>query len=101
MILTKILYLILGVTVVFLLAFAWSSDRKNIKYRYLFIILGLQLLLGYFILQSNAGVRFVSILSSGFDVILQHSHEGAEFVFGSLADMDKYGFVFFSMLVFL
>ncbi len=95
MILTKIFYLILGVSVVFALAFAWSSDRKNIKYRYLFIILGLQLLLGYFILQSNAGVRFVSVLSSGFDIILQHSHEGAEFVFGSLADMDKYGFVFF------
>ena len=95
MIFTKILYLILGVVAVFLLAFAWSSDRKNIKYRYLFIILGLQLLLGYFVLQSSVGVSFVRILSSGFDVILQHSHEGAQFVFGNLANMDKYGFVFF------
>lgn len=95
MLVTKILYLILGVAVVFLLAFVWSSDRKNIKYRYLFIILGLQLILGYFILQSTAGIKFVSVLSSGFERILQHSHEGAEFVFGNLANMDKYGFVFF------
>ncbi|WP_274933039.1 Na+ dependent nucleoside transporter N-terminal domain-containing protein, partial [Francisella tularensis] len=35
----KILYLLLGLVTVIILAFIWSSDRKKIKYKHLFIIL--------------------------------------------------------------
>jgi nucleoside transport protein len=93
--LTKSMYFLLGVLVVFILAFLWSSDRKKIKFRYLPIILILQVLLGFFILRSNLGVKFVIVISSGFDRMLLHAHEGTQFVFGSLADIKVYGFVFF------
>lgn len=93
--LIKFLYLLIGVLTVFVLAFIWSSDRKNIKYKNLIIIFICQLLLSYFILQSAEGIKIVAVISSGFDKLLQHAHEGTAFVFGSLSDMDKNGFVFF------
>ena len=91
----KILYLLLGLVTVFVLAFIWSCDRKKIKYKHLFIILFFQLLICFFILQSSEGIKLVALISTGFDKILQHAHEGTAFVFGSLADTSKNGFVFF------
>lgn len=93
--LVKVLYLVIGLAAVFILALIWSSDYKKIKYKNLFIILFCQLLVCYFILQSTEGVQLVSLISSGFNKILQHAHEGTTFVFGSLADTKKNGFVFF------
>ncbi|AIT09432.1 nucleoside permease [Candidatus Francisella endociliophora] len=93
--LMKGLYLLIGLVTVFVLALIWSSDRRKIKYKSLFIILLFQLLVCYFILQSTKGIELVSLISSGFDNILQNAHEGTSFVFGSLSDMKKNGFVFF------
>jgi nucleoside transport protein len=80
---------------VYVLAFIWSSDRKKIKYKNLIIILIVQLLICSFILQSSEGIKIVSLISSGFDRLLEHAHEGTSFVFGSLADTQKNGFIFF------
>ncbi|MDE4959681.1 NupC/NupG family nucleoside CNT transporter, partial [Francisella tularensis subsp. holarctica] len=76
----KILYLLLVLVTVFILAFIWSSDIKKIKYNHLFIILFFQLLVCFFILQSSEGIKIVAIISTGFDNILQHAHEGKAFV---------------------
>lgn len=93
--LIKGLYLLIGLLTVFVLAFIWSSDRKKIRYKSLLIIFICQLLLCYFILQSTEGVKIVALISSGFNKLLQHAHEGTAFVFGSLSDVKKNGFVFF------
>ncbi|MDE4945048.1 Na+ dependent nucleoside transporter N-terminal domain-containing protein, partial [Francisella tularensis] len=71
-----ILYLLLGLVTVFLLALFWRIFSKNIKYKLLFIILFFQLLVCFFLLQYSEGIKLVAIISSGFDNILQHAHEG-------------------------
>jgi nucleoside transport protein len=91
----KLLYFVLGIFVVFALAFAWSSDRKNIRYKNLVIILTVQIALGFFMLKSNIGVAIMSYIASGFEHLLDYAHEGSSFIFGDLSNMDKNGFVFF------
>lgn len=95
MILTKFLYFILGLIVVFVMAFIWSSDRKNIRYKNLVIILVIQLLLAVIMLESSLGVAIVNYVSLGFNNLLKYAHVGTAFIFGDLADSQKNGFVFF------
>ena len=95
MILTKFLYFILGLIVVFIMAFIWSSDRKNIRYKNLVIILAIQLLLAVIMLESSLGVAIVNYVSLGFNNLLKYAHVGTAFIFGDLADSQKNGFVFF------
>ncbi|APC97180.1 NupC/NupG family nucleoside CNT transporter [Francisella frigiditurris] len=91
----KFMFFLLGIISVFILAFAWSSDRKGIKYKYLFIILLVQLGLAAFLLRSDIGVTIISKISEGFEHLLDCAHDGSEFIFGSLTDMNKNGFIFF------
>lgn len=91
----KFMFFLLGIISVFILAFAWSSDRKGIKYKYLLIILLVQLGLAVFLLRSDIGVTIISKISEGFEHLLDCAHDGSEFIFGSLTDMNKNGFIFF------
>ncbi len=91
----KLLYFVLGIFVVFALAFAWSSDRKKIRYKNLAVILAVQIGLGFFMLDSTIGVTVMGYIAAGFDNLLAYAHEGSKFIFGDLTSMDKNGFVFF------
>ncbi|MED7819655.1 MULTISPECIES: NupC/NupG family nucleoside CNT transporter [unclassified Francisella] len=91
----KVIFFLIGLITVYLLALLWSSNRKKVKYKNLLIILVVQLIVCYFILQSSEGIKLVSLISDGFNKILLHAHQGTAFVFGSLADTKKNGFVFF------
>ena len=95
MILTKFLYFLLGLAVVFVMAFAWSSDRKNIKYKTLVLLLVIQLILAVIMLESSIGVVIVNHVSQGFANLLEYAHVGTAFIFGDLANSQKNGFVFF------
>lgn len=92
---TKILFFLIGIVVVFALAFAWSNNRFKIRYRYLFQILGIQLVFAYILLRSEFGVWLIHKVSRGFEYLLQYAQAGTSFVFGDLTNADKYGFVFF------
>lgn len=93
--LIKILFFIIGVLVVFALAFAWSNDRFKIRYRYLFQILAIQLVLAYALLRSEVGVWLIKEVTVGFEYLLQYAQAGTGFVFGDLSNADKFGFIFF------
>jgi nucleoside transport protein len=92
-------FFVLGVVVVFLLAFIWSSDRKSIRYKNLVIILAVQLALAYFLINSNIGNLIINEIVELFDVLLSCAHAGTKFIFGPLADMNKNegGIFFFSV----
>ncbi|MCL4110944.1 UNVERIFIED_CONTAM: hypothetical protein GTU68_030136 [Idotea baltica] len=77
------------------MAFLWSSDRKNIKYKTLAIILVIQLVLAVIMLDSSLGVTIVDHVSNGFNNLLEYAHVGTAFIFGDLANSQKNGFVFF------
>ncbi len=91
---TKFLFFVLSLIVIYILAFAWSSNRKLIRYKYLLIILAVQLLLAKFMLSTTAGVEIIGVINNAFGVLLSSAHVGVSFVFGNLADSKNFIFFF-------
>lgn len=89
----KTLYFVLGLFVIYLLAYIWSNNRHAIRYKNLFIILVVQLLLAKFMLSTTIGIDIINYINQGFKVILASAQVGVSFVFGDLADSK--GFIFF------
>jgi CNT family concentrative nucleoside transporter len=78
-------------------AYAFSTDRKAIKLKTILWGLGLQLLLGFFVLRSNAGAKIFSFLGASANKLLSFSYAGSEFVFGDLGfpkELSRLGFSF-------
>jgi len=93
---TKFVFFVLGVLFVFALAFVASNNKKKIRYKSLFIILAVQLLLCFFMLQSNIGTAIIGYIDLSFEKLLECAHEGTQFIFGNLTDT-KGGVFFFSV----
>ena len=75
-----------GLLLVFGMAFIFSSDRKKIKYRPLIIMVILQFVFGFLLLNTSAGNLLISAIANGFMALLACANEGITFVFGRLAD---------------
>jgi CNT family concentrative nucleoside transporter len=88
---------ILGMLVILAGAYAFSTDRKAIKLRTVLWGLGLQLLLGFFVLRSTTGTKLFSFLGNGANKLLSFSYAGSEFVFGDIGfpkELSRLGFSF-------
>ena len=88
---------ILGMLVILGLAYAFSTDRKAIKLKTVLWGLGLQLLLGVFVLRSSTGSTVFAFLGSGANKLLSYSYVGSAFVFGDIGqpkEIAKLGFSF-------
>lgn len=93
----KSLYFILGLIVIYFLAYIWSNNRRNIRYKNLIIILIVQLILAKFMLSTSIGINIINYVNKCFEVLLDSTHIGVEFVFGNLANTKE--FIFFLMLL--
>jgi concentrative nucleoside transporter, CNT family len=88
---------ILGMLVILALAYAFSTDRKAIKLKTILWGLGLQLLLGVFVLRSTTGSAVFAFLGNGANKLLSYSYVGSAFVFGDIGqpkEIAKLGFSF-------
>jgi concentrative nucleoside transporter, CNT family len=88
---------ILGMAVILALAWAFSTDRRAIKLKTIAWGLGLQLLLGFFVLRSSIGGKIFGFLGSGANKLLSFSYAGSEFVFGDIGfpkELSRLGFSF-------
>jgi CNT family concentrative nucleoside transporter len=88
---------ILGMLAILAGAYAFSSDRKAIKLKTIAWGLGLQLLLGFFVLRSAVGTKVFSFLGNGANKLLSYSYAGSEFVFGDIGfpkELSRLGFSF-------
>jgi CNT family concentrative nucleoside transporter len=74
---------VIGISLLLLLCWLLSSDRKNIKWRPVFIGLGIQFSLAFLILGNGVGRLLLQKISAGVTAVVQISSTGAEFVFGS------------------
>lgn len=85
---------IIGMISLLLLAYLFSSNRKAINWRTVGIGLGAQLLIAFGVLR----VKWVQIAFESvgriFTNILDYTAAGSEFLFGSLMDVDRFGFIF-------
>ena len=75
---------ILGMLAILAGAYAFSTDRKAIKLKTVLWGLGLQLLLGFFVLRSTTGTKIFAFLGNGANKLLSYSYAGSEFVFGDI-----------------
>jgi len=88
---------ILGMLAILAGAYVFSSDRKAIKPKTIAWGLGLQLLLGFFVLRSAVGTKVFSFLGNGANKLLSYSYAGSEFVFGDIGfpkELSRLGFSF-------
>ncbi|MEK3733389.1 NupC/NupG family nucleoside CNT transporter [Paenibacillus sp. FSL M8-0334] len=82
----KMIIAILGLLVVLGLALIISNDRKHVRYRPLAVMVLLQLVLGYILLNTGFGEYLVRGVAGVFDALLGYAGAGIEFVFGGMAN---------------
>ena len=92
----RVLHFILALVVVAILALLVSSNRKQIRIRYVIQLLVIEVLLAWFFLNSDIGLGFVKGFSEMFEKLLGFANEGTNFVFGSMNDK---GLAFFFLKV--
>ncbi len=83
---------LIGVVLIFAIAFLMSNNRKAINYKLVFSGLAIQISLAVFILKIPIGKSIFSWLGDAVTKILNFSQAGAAFVFGPLvntANMSK------------
>ncbi|MBK5074106.1 NupC/NupG family nucleoside CNT transporter [Budviciaceae bacterium CWB-B4] len=88
----KYLIGIAGIIVILALALLVSNNRKKVRYPYIFIMLGLQFLLAFLLLNTTGGSTLIGGIASIFDNLLKYAAEGANFVFGGLLNENKFSF---------
>ena len=72
----KFVMFLVGLLVVFVLGFLISSDRKKIKYKPIALMLVIQLVLAYFLLNTKVGFVLVKGIADGFGAILKFAEVG-------------------------
>jgi len=77
---------LIGIVLIFAIAFLLSNNRKAINYRVVLSGLAVQLVLAVFILKIPIGKTIFSYLGAGVTKILNFSQAGAAFVFGPLVN---------------
>ncbi|MGZ5569405.1 MAG: NupC/NupG family nucleoside CNT transporter [Limisphaerales bacterium] len=86
---------IVGILVILAVCFAFSTNRKAIKWKTVVWGIVLQFAFGLLVLRWTRGERFMSAVGDAVNKLLSYANVGATFVFGSLADpAGKAGFVF-------
>ena len=88
-----------GLLTMIAVAFGFSSDRKAINWKTVISGLLLQIFLGLIILKTGFGKAIFEGARSFFTGILSYTNEGSQFIFGSLMDTGKFGFIFFVMVL--
>ncbi|MCY8340655.1 NupC/NupG family nucleoside CNT transporter [Bacillus haynesii] len=94
----KYLIGLIGLFVVLGLAWLVSSGKKRVKYRPVIVMIVLQFVLGYILLNTGIGNYLVGGFAKGFGYLLEYAAEGVNFVFGGLVNVNESTF-FISVLL--
>ncbi|MDF9758674.1 nucleoside transport protein [Peribacillus simplex] len=82
----KFLIAILGLLIVFGLAILVSSDRKKVKIKPILLMVIIQLILTYLLLNTKFGLVIINSIANGFGKLLEWANEGITFVFGGIVN---------------
>lgn len=85
---------VLGMAILLLIAYVFSSNRKKINWKTVGIGLSLQLLLAIGVLRVSWVKWIFEKVGSVFVLILDFTKAGSEFLLGSLLDTSTFGFIF-------
>ena len=92
--LTGLLRGLLGMVMLIVIAWLFSTDRKAIAWRVVFTGLSFQVLLAVSVLYVPFVRFFFEFVGKIFVKILDFTKAGSEFLFGEFLDMEKYGMIF-------
>ena len=84
---------LVGIVVLILVAFIFSSNKRQVDWRLVGIGVILQALFGFLITKVEFVARIFATVSRAFVKFLSFSADGATFIFGDLAT-DSFGFIF-------
>jgi len=85
---------ILGMLVLLLIAFLFSSNKKAVNWKTVGIGLIGQLLLAFGVLKVSFIQAIFNFVGEIFNEILLYTQAGSEFLLGGMMDVDSYGFIF-------
>ncbi|WQX21525.1 NupC/NupG family nucleoside CNT transporter [Helicobacter pylori] len=93
------LFSVVGMAVLFLIAWVFSSNKRAINYRTIISAFVIQVALGALALYVPLGREMLQGLASGIQSVISYGYEGVRFLFGSLApnakgDQGIGGFIF-------
>ncbi len=93
------LFSVVGMAVLFLIAWVFSSNKRAINYRTIISAFVIQVALGALALYVPLGREILQGLASGIQSVIGYGYEGVRFLFGSLApnakgDQGIGGFIF-------
>ena len=84
---------ILGIAIIFLVAYLVSTNRKAIRWRTVLGAFAIQVVLAGFVLYVPIGREMLFGFAQGVSTVIGYTKAGIDFLFGNLASKD-FGFVF-------
>jgi nucleoside transport protein len=103
----KYIIAIIGLLVVFGLAYVASNNRKNIKIKPIILMVIIQVILSALLLNTTLGLDLIKVFAGVFNKLLEYAGAGVSFVFGGIANKGEMSFflnvllpiVFISVLI--
>ncbi|MBD8520786.1 NupC/NupG family nucleoside CNT transporter [Lysinibacillus fusiformis] len=89
---------IVGLLLVLFLAWVASNNRKKIKYRPIFVMIVIQLILGFLLLKTSIGEFLIKGFADSFAKLLGYANEGTDFVFGGIANEGAHTFFLYVLM---
>lgn len=85
---------VIGMTLLILIAFIFSSNRKAVNWKTVGLGLAAQLLLAIGVLKITIVQKVFEFVGNIFVLILDFTAAGSEFLLGGMMDVDSFGFIF-------
>ena len=90
----QILFGLFGLTVLIGIAWLFSNNRRAVDWKLVVTGISLQIAFAALVLLVPGGKDVFDALGNGFVKILSFVSAGSNFIFGSLMDTGKFGFIF-------
>lgn len=85
---------VLGMLVLLVIAYLFSTNKKAINWKTVVIGLGAQLLLAFGVLKVSFVQKTFELVGKIFVLILDFTRAGSEFLLGDMMNVDSFGFIF-------
>jgi nucleoside transport protein len=92
------IFLITGILLVFIVAFLVSNNRKQIQYKRILIMLAVQIILVYFMMNTSIGLIAITKVGVFFERLMAIADSGIQFVFGGMVNEGAITFFFVALL---
>ena len=94
----KFIFLLTGILLVFIIGYIFSNNRKEIKYKRILIMLAVQIILVYFMMNTSIGLIVITSIGKFFEKLLAIADTGIQFVFGGIVNEGEMPFIFVALL---